>query len=47
MNSGLYILALILVAIWAIGFFAYAPGNAIHIVLGFAILTVIIQLIRG
>jgi hypothetical protein len=47
MNSLLYIVAVILVIGWAIGFFAYDAGNVIHILLVIAIIAVVLRLIRG
>lgn len=47
MSNLLYILALILVVAWAIGFFGYRAGNLIHILLGIAIVAVILRVIRG
>ncbi|MBA3900304.1 MAG: lmo0937 family membrane protein [Bacteroidetes bacterium] len=47
MNSLLYIVAVILVIGWAIGFFAYEAGNVIHILLVIAVIAVVLRLIRG
>ncbi|MDQ3190201.1 MAG: lmo0937 family membrane protein [Bacteroidota bacterium] len=47
MNSLLYIIAVILVIGWAIGFFAYEAGNVIHILLVVAVIAVLLRLIRG
>lgn len=47
MNNLLYILAMILVIIWAIGFLAYSAGAIIHILLVIAIIAVLLQIIRG
>lgn len=47
MRSLLYIIAVILVIGWAIGFFAYSAGGVIHILLVIAIIALILGLIRG
>jgi hypothetical protein len=47
MNSLLYIIAVILIIGWAIGFFAYDAGNVIHILLVIAVIAVVLRLIRG
>jgi len=47
MNNLLYTIAVILVIIWAIGFFGYATGGLIHILLVIAIIAVLLRLIRG
>ena len=47
MNNLLYIIAVILVIAWAIGFFAFSAGGLIHILLVIAIVAVLLRLIRG
>jgi hypothetical protein len=47
MDNLLYILAVILVIAWAIGFFAYSVGAVIHILLVLAVIAIILRLIRG
>ena len=47
MGNLLYVIAVILVLFWAIGFFAYSAGNIIHILLVIAIVAVLLRLIRG
>lgn len=47
MENLLYIVAVILIIAWAIGFFAYSAGNLIHILLVIAIVAVILRVIRG
>ena len=47
MGSLLYIIAVILLISWAIGFFAYSAGGLIHILLVIAIIAVLLRLIRG
>jgi len=46
MNSLLYIIAVILVIGWAIGFFFAAAGSLIHILLVIAIIAVLLNIIR-
>lgn len=47
MSNLLYIIAVILVIGWAIGFFAYSVGNIIHILLVIAIIAILIRVIQG
>lgn len=47
MGSLLYAIAVILVIIWAVGFFAYSVGSIIHILLVIAIIAVLLNIIRG
>lgn len=47
MNNLLYIIAVILIISWAIGFFAYSAGGLIHILLVIAIVAILLRLIRG
>lgn len=47
MGGLLYIIAIILVIGWAIGFFAYSAGGIIHILLVIAIIAILFRLIRG
>ncbi|HET6243393.1 MAG: lmo0937 family membrane protein [Bacteroidetes bacterium] len=47
MTNLLYIIAVILVISWAVGFFAYEAGNIIHILLIIAVIAVLLRLIRG
>jgi hypothetical protein len=46
MGNLLYIIALVLVIIWAIGFFGYAAGGIIHLLLVIAIVIVLLKFIR-
>ncbi len=46
MTSILYIIAVILVICWAIGFFAYSAGGIIHVLLVIAIIALILGVIR-
>jgi predicted ferric reductase len=47
MSNLLYIIAVILIIIWALGYFAYDTGNVIHILLVIAIIVVLLRLIKG
>jgi hypothetical protein len=47
MNNLLYILAIILVIGWALGFFAFHVGGLIHVLLVIALIAIILQVIRG
>lgn len=46
MRSLLYVLAVVLVLAWAIGFFAYSAGALIHLLLIIAIVAVLLSVIR-
>jgi hypothetical protein len=46
MTNLLYIIAVILVIGWAIGFFAYSAGGIIHVLLVIAIIAFILGIIR-
>ncbi|MBS1612817.1 MAG: lmo0937 family membrane protein [Bacteroidetes bacterium] len=46
MRSILYIIALVLVIGWVVGFFAYSAGGIIHILLVLAIISILIGVIR-
>ena len=47
MANLLYLLAVILVVGWAVGFFAFHAGGIIHILLVIAVIAVIFRVIRG
>jgi hypothetical protein len=47
MRNLLYGIAVILVAIWAIGFIGYNAGWIIHILLVIAIIAVLLRVIQG
>jgi hypothetical protein len=47
MSNILYILAVVLIIAWAIGFFAYSAGNLIHILLVIALIAILLRVIRG
>jgi len=47
MGNLLYTIAVILIIIWAVGFFAYSAGSIIHLLLVIAIIAVLIRVISG
>jgi hypothetical protein len=47
MNNLLYLIAVILIIAWAIGFFAYSLGSIIHLLLVIALIAVLLRVIRG
>ena len=47
MGNLLYVIAVLLIIAWAIGFFAYSTGGIIHILLVIAIIAVILRVIQG
>lgn len=47
MGNILYIIAVILVIAWAIGFLGYHAGGLIHILLVIAVIAIVLRLIRG
>jgi hypothetical protein len=47
MGNLLYIIAVILVIAWAIGFVGYSAGGLIHVLLVIAVIAIIFRLIQG
>lgn len=47
MSNLLYVIAVILIISWAVGFFAYSATGLIHILLVIALVAIILRLIRG
>lgn len=47
MGNLLYIVALVLIISWAIGFFAYSASGIIHVLLFIAIVSVLLRIISG
>lgn len=47
MGNLLYIIAVILVIAWLIGFIGYSAGGIIHILLVIAIIVVLLRVIQG
>jgi predicted ferric reductase len=47
MGNLLYIIAVILVIVWAIGFLGYHAGGIVHVLLVVAIIAVLLRIIQG
>lgn len=47
MGNLLYLIAVILLIAWAIGFFAYSAGSIIHVLLVIAAISILLNIIRG
>jgi len=47
MGNLLYIIAVILIIGWAVGFIGYNAGGIIHILLIIAVVSVLLRIIRG
>jgi hypothetical protein len=47
MGNLLYVIAVILLIAWAIGFFAYSVGGIIHILLVIAVIAILVRIIQG
>ncbi|MEO8760111.1 MAG: lmo0937 family membrane protein [Bacteroidia bacterium] len=47
MGNLLYVIAVVLIIIWAVGFFAYSAGGIIHILLVIAIIAILLRIISG
>jgi len=47
MGNLLYLIAIVLVIAWAIGFFAYSIGGIIHLLLVIAVISILFRIIRG
>ncbi len=47
MGNILYILAVILIIGWLLGFFAFHAGGIIHVLLVLAVIAIVIKLIQG
>ena len=47
MNNLLYLLAVLLIVFWALGFFVYNTGGLIHILLVIAVIAVLLRIING
>jgi hypothetical protein len=43
----LYIIAVILIIAWAIGFIGYGTGGALHLLLVIAAIVIIVKLLQG
>lgn len=47
MGNLLYIVAVVLIIAWAIGFIGYSAGGLIHVLLVIAVIAIIIRVIQG
>ncbi|ESU20987.1 hypothetical protein FCR2A7T_07590 [Flavobacterium cauense R2A-7] len=47
MQNLLYMVAIVLVILWALGFFVYSAGNLIHILLVIAVIAILLRIIKG
>lgn len=47
MSNLLYVVAVILIIGWALGFFYFSAGGFIHVLLVIAIIAILFQIIRG
>ncbi len=47
MNNLLYLIAIILLILWATGYYAYNMGGIIHVLLVIAIVAILLRVIRG
>jgi hypothetical protein len=47
MGNLLYVVAVILIIAWAIGFIGYSAGGIIHILLVIAVIAIIFRVIQG
>ncbi|MDX2000858.1 MAG: lmo0937 family membrane protein [Chitinophagales bacterium] len=47
MSNLLYLIAVLLIIGWAVGFFAYSAGGLIHVLLVIAVIAIVLRLIRG
>ena len=47
MSNLLWLIAVILIIAWAVGFFAYSAGGIIHILLVIALIAIIWRLVTG
>ncbi|MEP2771857.1 MAG: lmo0937 family membrane protein [Fulvivirga sp.] len=47
MSNLLYLLAIILIIGWLLGFFYFSLGALVHVLLVFAVIAILFRLIRG
>lgn len=47
MGSLLYVIAIILIIAWAVGFIGYNAGALIHVLLVIAIIAILLRVIQG
>jgi len=46
MGNLLYIIAVVLIIIWAVGYFGYQSGGIIHLLLVIALIVIVLKIIR-
>lgn len=47
MGNILYFVAVVLIIFWLLGFFVYSVGAIIHLLLVFAVIAILVRVIRG
>ncbi len=47
MGNLLYVIAVILIIAWAIGFIGYSAGGIIHVLLVIAIIAIVVRALQG
>jgi len=47
MSNLLYLVAVILIISWAVGYFAYGTGGLIHVLLVIAVIAILVRVIQG
>lgn len=47
MGNLLYLVAVVLIIFWAIGYFGYHSGGIIHVLLVIAVIAILLKLIRN
>jgi hypothetical protein len=47
MGNLLYVVAVILIIAWAIGFIGYSAGGIIHVLLVIAVIAILVRVIQG
>jgi len=47
MGNLLYVIAVVMILFWAVGFFAYSAGSIIHVLLVIAVVAVLLRVIDG
>ncbi|MBK6391994.1 MAG: lmo0937 family membrane protein [Saprospiraceae bacterium] len=47
MGNLLYLIAVILIIAWAIGFLGYHAGGLVHLLLVIAVIVILLRIIRG
>ncbi len=47
MGNLLYIIAVVFIILWAVGYFAYSAGSIIHVLLVIAAISILVRVIQG